>query len=181
MGTTGTPWNIPYADPSDLVRGWPALSEDVAEAVVDGLNIVSPRLSGNIVQTVLNTAFSSSTAGYVDVTGLDVTITPSSATSKVLVVTTIGLLANSAGDSSLRSLVQLLRNSTVLERFGGLSIDNNREAVSPSFAYLDSPATTSATTYKVQLSAVAGTGYINRSATVATAVTSTITAIEVVV
>jgi hypothetical protein len=37
MPDTGAPWNIPYAAPSDLVRDWPALSEDVAEAVADGL------------------------------------------------------------------------------------------------------------------------------------------------
>jgi hypothetical protein len=37
MPDTGAPWNIPYAAPADLVRDWPALSEDVAEAVADGL------------------------------------------------------------------------------------------------------------------------------------------------
>jgi hypothetical protein len=35
---TGPPWNIPYADPTDLVRDWPQLSEDVADAVADGLD-----------------------------------------------------------------------------------------------------------------------------------------------
>jgi hypothetical protein len=38
MADTGAPWNIVYAEPSDLVRDWPALSEDVADSVVAGLN-----------------------------------------------------------------------------------------------------------------------------------------------
>jgi hypothetical protein len=35
---TGAPWNIVFAEPSDLVRDWPSLSEDVAESVADGLS-----------------------------------------------------------------------------------------------------------------------------------------------
>ena len=38
MPDTGAPHFIPFADPTDLVRDWPALSEDVAEAVADGLD-----------------------------------------------------------------------------------------------------------------------------------------------
>jgi hypothetical protein len=38
MADTGAPWNIPFATPTNLVRGWPALSEDVADAVVDALD-----------------------------------------------------------------------------------------------------------------------------------------------
>jgi hypothetical protein len=181
MGTTGAPWNIPYADPSDLVRAWPALSEDVAEAVADGLDAANVGIGKNVVQTVLNTAFASSTAGYVDVTGLAVTITPSTATSKVLVIVTIGLLGNGSAQNTLRSRVQLVRDSTAIERFGGLTLTDNRDATSPAFAYLDSPATTSATVYKVQLDAGSGTGYVNRTGVDSTAVTSTITAIEVAV
>jgi hypothetical protein len=41
MPDTGAPWNIPYAAPTDLVRDWPALSEDIAEAVADGLDIAA--------------------------------------------------------------------------------------------------------------------------------------------
>lgn len=42
MADTGAPWEIPYAEPGDLVRDWPALSEDVADAVADGLTASSP-------------------------------------------------------------------------------------------------------------------------------------------
>jgi hypothetical protein len=37
MPDTGAPYNIPFADPTDLVRDWPALSEDVALAIVAAL------------------------------------------------------------------------------------------------------------------------------------------------
>jgi hypothetical protein len=38
MADTGAPWSIPYAEPSSLVRDWPELSEDVADAVAAGLS-----------------------------------------------------------------------------------------------------------------------------------------------
>ena len=38
MADTGAPWNIPFAEPTDLVRDWPDLSEDVANAVAAGLD-----------------------------------------------------------------------------------------------------------------------------------------------
>jgi len=37
MPDTGAPYFIPYADPTDLVRDWPTLSEDVALAIVQAL------------------------------------------------------------------------------------------------------------------------------------------------
>jgi len=37
VADTGAPWNIPFAEPTDLVRDWPQLSEDVADAVAAGL------------------------------------------------------------------------------------------------------------------------------------------------
>jgi hypothetical protein len=49
MPDTGAPWNIPYAAPSDLVRDWPALSEDVAEAVADGLQIAASYDSVSVI------------------------------------------------------------------------------------------------------------------------------------
>jgi hypothetical protein len=51
MPDTGAPWNIPYAAPADLVRDWPALSEDVAEAIADGLSAASFSASTTITAT----------------------------------------------------------------------------------------------------------------------------------
>jgi len=38
MPDTGAPWNIPYVDPTDLVRDYPQASEDLADAIADGLD-----------------------------------------------------------------------------------------------------------------------------------------------
>jgi hypothetical protein len=51
MADTGAPWNIPYAEPSNLVRDWPALSEDVAEAVAAGLSATGLNASTTITAT----------------------------------------------------------------------------------------------------------------------------------
>jgi hypothetical protein len=129
-----------------------------------------------VVQTVKTDTFSTSSTSAVDITGLSVTITPKSATSKILVQYTI----NSSMENSQLSLF-LVRGSTaifvgdaagsrvqattamcgVLSSFSAaqFNISNMANAIT----YLDSPATTSATTYKVQCQVNGGTGYINRS------------------
>jgi len=87
-------------------------------------------------------------------TGLTATITPTSATSKILV------LVNHTGvykayDNATNSMgLQLLRNGSsilVFEKKAGFTNTTIESAVgSVSTSYLDSPATTSATTYKTQ-------------------------------
>jgi hypothetical protein len=51
--------------------------------------------------------------------------------------------------------------------------------LTPSFNFLDSPATTSATTYKIQVKTNSGTVYLNRRLSTDTASTSTITVMEI--
>ena len=42
-------------------------------------------------------------------------------------------------------------------------VSDSNSITTSAFNHLDSPATTSSVTYKVQMKVVAGTGYINRS------------------
>jgi hypothetical protein len=97
------------------------------------------------------TAATSSTNTYVD-TGLTATITPTSASSKVLVFVSQPV-AKSTGSANNYLLLRLMRGATqVLEitrtaLFTGTALELNG---SESATYLDSPATTSATTYKTQ-------------------------------
>jgi hypothetical protein len=51
MADTGNPWFIPFAEPSDLVRDWPALSSAVATAVADGLSSAGFNASTTITAT----------------------------------------------------------------------------------------------------------------------------------
>ena len=106
-----------------------------------------------VVSGKTTTATSSSTATYVDTT-LTATITPQSSSSKVLVIVTHNGCHKSNANLFTAMNLQLLRNATVLQFIGtGLGYTGNAEESNfcASTIYLDSPATTSATTYKTQL------------------------------
>lgn len=113
---------------------------------------------GKVLQVVMGTYSTqtlTSSTSYVD-TGLSVSITPSSSSSKVLVlVSNSAYVANSASASSVNGGFQIVRASTNIVTLSGAmqtNINANNGAMSSmfSYAYLDSPATTSATTYKLQ-------------------------------
>jgi hypothetical protein len=83
---------------------------------------------------------------------LTATITPSSSSSKVLIfVSQNGVSSTVNGNGAqirlLRGATQILHFSGALGTLGG---STERRDVASSCAYLDSPATTSATTYKTQ-------------------------------
>lgn len=134
------------------------LTADSAETT--GLKWVTPAGGGKVLQVVSTTktdVFSSTSTSFTDVTGLSVTITPSSASSKVLILYNI---ATGASSSELIMMGRLLRDSTVINLGDAAS---NRQQGFFSFSgvasllmvqsgvFLDSPATTSATTYKIQV------------------------------
>jgi hypothetical protein len=102
-----------------------------------------------VVSATTASALSQTTSTYAD-TGLTATITPQSNTSQILVlVGQNGLLKQ--GDSAVN--IRLLRGGTsisvVTTEAGYTGTSTNNYATASAF-YLDSPATTSATTYKTQ-------------------------------
>ena len=130
--------------------------------------------TGNVLQvvsTVKTDTFVSSSTSFTDVTGLSVSITPLSATSKVYVMCTI----NGTSASNQLGFFKLLRNSTDIAigdaagsrtraSFGTILGNANQQYTeSIGINFLDSPATTSSTTYKVQLRSTSGNICINRS------------------
>jgi hypothetical protein len=142
-----------------------------------GLKWAAPSGGGKVLQ-VVSTAktdgFSSNTAAFTDITGLSVSITPSAATSKILVLVTL----NASGrDGQGNSAARILRDSTDIfigDTAGSrvrASTDISRLDVNANknfgLTFLDSPATTSALTYKIQVSglpiASGFTTYVNRS------------------
>jgi hypothetical protein len=152
---------------------------------------VIPRVSlptGSVLQVVStfkNDTFSSASSTFVDVTGLSVSITPTSATSTILVLVTSNYSENTGGSPAVFNLV---RNSTNISApataptySGSVTPYNTGSDFSEQWSlnYLDSPATTSATTYKIQGRAGAGTWYINRRATADFSSTSSITVMEI--
>ena len=116
------------------------------------VNGVAPA-SGKVLQVVTltgaaNTSTSSST--FID-TNLTLNITPTSATSKILCFysASVDQLVGALGVKD--APMQLLRNSTVLVSSNPY-FNTLTEAITTSGNnYLDSPATTSATTYKIQV------------------------------
>ena len=127
-----------------------------------------------VVSTAKTDSFSASTSAgvYTDITGLSVSITPSSATSKILV---IAMVSGSGAIGSNFAAVQLVRASTAiaLADTAGSRLSSSSQLAQIAadamtalpITFLDSPATTSSTTYKIQGCSAGGTGtvYINRS------------------
>jgi hypothetical protein len=126
-----------------------------------------------VVSTVKTDTFITSSSSFVDVTGLSVTITPTSATSTILVLFQVN---GSQEVGAARASLRLVRGSTVINAgavagsrtpaLGGFSSSDQSIPSAPiSGSFLDSPATTSSTTYKIQAVMPAGSGdvYINRT------------------
>lgn len=137
----------------------------------------APAGGGKVLQVVsatYSTQVTSTSTTYVD-TGLTASITPSSTSSKVLVLFTQTTQADGAGDAEIR--LRLFRGATQLgNNFTQLYTGVNafRSAMLGS-AYLDSPSSTSSLTYKTDFSNNAGGNVrvnINGS-------TSTITLLEI--
>lgn len=112
-------------------------------------------LTGGIVQIVnasYNTPESNITDTFAD-TKLTATITPKKSSNKILVlVNQNGLYKKAASGLYGGVKLQLLRGSTVLAFLGtcGYTGDAADNVVTASISYLDTPATTSAVTYKTQ-------------------------------
>ena len=132
-----------------------------------------------VVQGTTNTQVDNSTQTYVD-TGLTATITPTSTTSKILVVVAQngGFKSNSNIDNGIAAI--LLRGATNISTFAtyaGWSYTTNYAYIETiGTTYLDSPATTSATVYKTQFKNMAATSGV---ALQKQFVTSTITLMEI--
>lgn len=152
-----------------------------------------------IISTIKQDTFSMSGGSFVAITGLSASITPASASNKVLVQISIGRVGPNTGTGATVAF-QILRNSTVVGAGtpAGSQIatsfvsssGTNGNYVSGGFAFqfLDSPSTTSSTTYSVQILGESSvTVYINRSYTGGTSSAtydslsaSTITVMEIV-
>jgi hypothetical protein len=122
-----------------------------------------------VVQTVNSTISQMSSSSFADVSGMSVAITPSASDSKILI--TVSLYAGQNQNSV--AFFKLLRGSTVIGSasdvgsrvgcnfsFGVDGNDGHSQVHSNSYSYLDSPSTTSATTYKIQ-----GASYNNATLT----------------
>lgn len=156
--------------------------------------------TGTVLQvksTIKTDTFSSTSTTYTDITGLSVSITPNSTSNKVLVMLTI----NVSQTQDRATFIQLVRNSTAIaigdaagnrQRASGFATSSYTDSSTENFSenmgimFLDSPATTSSTTYKAQgLVNTTGTFCVNRmlndtDASTRPRTVSTITVFEVI-
>ena len=159
----------PSSSSNDRVMTLP----DTADGTI--LTTTNPR-TGNIIQVVQatsDTKTSTTSTSYVD-TPLSASITPSATSSKILIRYNITV---AMGSNSNIAFFQILRGSTVIgngnqgssrtkchSALRGQHSDNNPHGVT-SGEFLDTPSTTSATTYKIQYRVDGNTCYINRAST----------------
>jgi len=124
---------------------------------------------GQVVQTVKTDTYSQSTTSFTDITGMSASITPSSTNSKIYVMIALNVGSRNASQAQFK----LLRGSTAINvgdsagsrQQGFAEVDGQNDyAQTPTVSnFLDSPNTTSATTYKIQMRVTGSTHYLNRS------------------
>ena len=134
--------------------------------VTNGVLVKAALPSGSILQVVtveITDTFTTSSLTFTDVTGLSVSITPTADTSKILVFMDVKAGSFESGTFSATHL-QLLRDSTVIgsgvgagSRVAAIGMvltdtrfNTSSDIYSEHSTVLDSPATASAVTYKVQ-------------------------------
>jgi hypothetical protein len=151
------------------------LSDSDEVEVFDGsvFKAVGPGKILQVVQAVTTTVTSTSSTSYQD-TSLSATITPTATSNKVFIVATIGALGKTdfiGGSSSLR----LFRGTVSGTALGSENMATNAEFTENTFSrvpatltFLDSPSTTSATTYTVgiQSSSTSNTASVRAQQTI---------------
>ena len=123
----------------------------------DGAALVTGKLL-QVVQSITNTNISTTSTTYQDV--LTANITPSSTSSKILILTNVPCRKEDSAAGNNAVGLRILRDATVLNTFGQYIAwnDNNTvfEQETGSFDYLDSPNSTSQITYKTQFRSMTG-------------------------
>lgn len=155
-----------------------------------GLKWAAVAAGGGKVAQVVSTTTSTNTnisgTTFTDITNYSVTITPTANTSKILVLGSFS--QKSIGPNDSDSCFRILRGATEVYSVGSATYgyfatntNNIGSGASQAFVYLDSPATTSATTYKVQARGgqATTTAYCNAGSGAGVTSQATITVLEI--
>ena len=153
------------------------MSQLKVNSIVPAGGIPAGASGGGIIQVVqaskTDTTSTTSQDSFVDL-GLSASITPTSTSSKILITVSIGRVCKNS--SSIRLCpFRILRDATGIgigvvdgvklrSNFVISDSGDNNYGQGGAYQYLDSPSTTSSTTYKIQWSGQAGeTWYLHRS------------------
>jgi len=128
-----------------------------------------------VVSAVKTNETSTTSTSYVDITGISVSITPASSSNKILIIANLNF---GTPNSTHRIHAQLTggnsgnyigdANSSLI-RGAATAVNRGNDTygqTTTNINYLDSPATASAITYKVQWRVSGDTGYLNRPGTI---------------
>jgi hypothetical protein len=154
---------------TDFTAGEVLAAADLNDTFAAKLNLAGGKVL-KVVSATTTAAFSTTSLTYVDITDLTLSITPTSASNKVLVIASTNATATTGTN---RAGLRLVRDSTAIcvgaaagsrtqasaTHYSGDQFDIGSQTIT----FLDSPAVTTATTYKIQIIAsAAGTIYNNR-------------------
>lgn len=152
-------------------------TDKIADGAITAIKLSASALSLNMQKVAVNAASTIASAGsWADLTGLTVTITPSSATSRILLLASVNVGCTTASNKQVG--VRVMRDATAVcvgtaatDRISVTSVAvQNRPASgednfggSCAICVVDEPATTSAVVYKIQAFVATGSLYFNRS------------------
>ena len=150
---------------------------------VSGANLTNLPAGGKILQVIQSAktdTFSTSSQSYVNVTGLGVTITPASSSNKILIILDIKVGAGHEDAAFAGRLLRDMGGSSIYQIYTGNASSNRTDATfgtsrqsgnagydiiqDRQAVFLDSPNTTSAAYYRVEIRGNNGRDtYINRT------------------
>jgi hypothetical protein len=161
MPDTGLPWEIPYAAPADLVRDWPALSEDVADAVAAGLSAAGGLVAVKHALFTGTQTNSTEEGANFAVTDLSITHTLADAANKLIISAyfgaaghgnNLGSVGIAVADDGTLIGIGASAGSRVLVGAGGpvAGTANARVTTMPSVTFVYEPGDTASHTYTVR-------------------------------
>ena len=161
---SGNPAAVATGSDGQVLTSTGAGSPPAFEAAAAGGKI------GQVLQTVKTDTFSGTSTSYADITGMSVAITPAATSSKILVLYDIKFSMTNGYNAQLgliRGSTQIYLGDTASARTRASSAcwsSGTNAVFNLSGQYLDSPSSTSATTYKLQYNIeTGGTCYVGRS------------------
>jgi hypothetical protein len=118
--------------------------------------------AGSIIQVKqvsTGATLSTTNTSYVDMTNMTLSITPSSTSSKILILASLSCAAQRGGTVDIHGSTRLMRDTTEISRHDIRTYDFGVGGIyimgTLAYSYTDAPSTTSAVTYRFQMCKVA--------------------------
>ncbi len=123
-----------------------------------GLNVTGSVLQVKQIST--GVFLSTTNTSYVDMTNMTLSITPSSTSSKILILASLSVAAQRSGTVDIHGSTRLMRDTTEISRHNIRTYDFGVGGIyimgTLAYSYTDAPSTTSAVTYRFQMCKLAG-------------------------